>query len=147
MNDADAAIHTLFEAHRFLREAGEKLAASAGQTHARRMVLQAAEEGATVPDIARQLGLQRQGIQRITDELVDERLGRYVDNPRHRLSKLFVLTDRGAAVLTAIRRAHAGWIEGIEAETPQIDWQKFTADLEELAQVLRRQASRSAPSR
>jgi hypothetical protein len=70
------------------------------------MVLQAAlavEPGATVPDI-------RQGVQRIADELVTDGLGRYDDNPRHRVSNLFVVTDRGRAAFSAIGREHATWI-------------------------------------
>ena len=97
VEDSDAALHALFEANRLLRDAGEKIASAAGQTHARRMVLQEAGDGATVPDIARVLGLQRQGVQRIADELVADGLGRYVDNPRHKRSKLFVVTDLGDA--------------------------------------------------
>ena len=146
MNIADTALHALFEANRLLREAGEKLAATAGQTHARRMVLQAAEDGATVPDIARKLGLHRQGIQRITDELVDEGLGRYLDNPRHRLSKLFVVTDQGSAALSQIHRAHTAWVEGIEADSTGIDWRALSGELDGLVRVLRDQADRGATS-
>ena len=134
---ADAAIHQLFEANRLMREAGERIASAAGQTHARRMVLQAAADDATVPDIARRLGLQRQGVQRIADELVTEGLGRYDDNPRHRVSKLFVVTDRGRAALTAIGREHASWIDGIEAEATGIDWPRLRDDLSLLVRILR----------
>ncbi|GAA0915281.1 MarR family winged helix-turn-helix transcriptional regulator [Virgisporangium aurantiacum] len=137
---ADAAIHQLFEANRLMREAGERIASAAGQTHARRMVLQAAlavEPAATVPDIARRLGLHRQGVQRIADELVTEGLGRYDDNPRHRVSKLFVVTDRGRAALAAIGREHASWIDGIEAEATGIDWPRLRDDLSLLVQILR----------
>ncbi len=146
MRDADTALHHLFEANRLLREVGERLASTAGQTHARRMVLQAAEGGATVPDIARKLGLHRQGIQRITDELVAEGLGRYEENPRHRLSKLFVVTDQGTAVLSAIHRAHNKWVDSIEAEATDIDWTALRNDLDHLVRVLRDQADRNAGS-
>ncbi len=146
MSDADTALHALFDAHRLLRDAGEKLAAAAGQTHARRMVLQAAKDGATVPDIARRLGLHRQGIQRITDELVSEDLGRYVDNPRHRLSRLFVATEEGASVLEDIHRAHCEWVERIEARASGIDWRRLNDELDELVRVLRDQADLKPPS-
>lgn len=144
MTDADTALHALFEANRLLREAGERLASTAGQTHARRMVLQAAQAGATVPDIARKLGLHRQGIQRLTDELVAEGFGRYVDNPRHRVSKLFVITDHGAAALSEIHRAHANWVESIEADAAGIDWGALSDELDEIIRVLREQADRAA---
>lgn len=146
MSDADTALHRLFEANRLLREAGERLASAAGQTHARRMVLQAAEGGATVPDIARKLGLHRQGIQRIADELVTEGLGRWVENPRHRLSRHFVLTDNGSAALSEIHRAHKKWVDSVETETAELDWAALSRDLDQLVRVLRQQADRSAGS-
>lgn len=146
MSDADTALHHLFEANRLLREAGERLASTAGQTHARRMVLQAAEGGATVPDIARTLGLHRQGIQRIADQLVAEGLGRYVENPRHRLSKLFVVTEQGTAALSTIHRAHNEWVDSIEADAAEIDWTALRNDLDHLVRVLRDQADRNAGS-
>ncbi len=143
MSDVDTALHRLFEANRLLREAGERLASVAGQTHARRMVLQAVEDGTSVPDIARTLGLHRQGIQRIADELVAEGLGRYVENPRHRLSKLLAITDRGTAALSAIHRANNKWVESIETEAADIDWTALGNDLDQLLRVLRDQADRS----
>lgn len=146
MSDPNTVLHAIFEANRLLREAGEKLASTAGQTHARRMVLQAAGDGATVPDIARKLGLHRQGIQRITDELVAEGLGHYLDNPHHRLSKLFVVTDQGSAALSEIHRAHTRWVDGIQAEVTEIDWRALNRELGELMRVLQDQADRSTAS-
>ena len=146
MSDADAALHRLFEANRLLREAGERLASTAGQTHARRMVLQAAGSAATVPEIARILGLHRQGIQRIADELVTEGLGSYADNPRHRLSKLFVVTDRGTAALSEIHGAHDTWVDAIEAEATDIDWAALHNGLDRLVRVLRDHDDRLAGS-
>lgn len=146
VSDANTVLHGIFEANRLLREAGEKLASTAGQTHARRMVLQTATDGATVPDIARKLGLHRQGIQRITDELVAEGLGYYVDNPRHRLSKLFRVSEKGSAALSDIHRAHTAWVDGIEAEVAALDWSALNSELNELMRVLRSQADRDATS-
>ncbi len=139
MSDANTALHHLFEANRLLRGAGERIAASAGQTHARRMVLQAAETGATVPDIARRLGLHRQGVQRIADELVAEGLARYDENPRHRLSKRFTVTDRGSAALSTITEAHTDWIAALETETADIDWPRLGIVLARLVQALHEQ--------
>jgi DNA-binding MarR family transcriptional regulator len=126
-------------------EAGERIASAAGLTHTRRMVLQAAAGGATVPDIARRLGLHRQGVQRIADDLVAEGLGRYDENPRHRLSKLFVVTDRGTAALSTISRAHGKWLDAIEAEAADINWPALRNDLALLVRVLQAQDQRTTP--
>lgn len=59
---------------------------------------------ATVPQIAATLGLKRQGVQRLVDELI---VAGYVEsraNPRHRRSRLIVLTDAGRDAFAAIRR-------------------------------------------
>jgi DNA-binding MarR family transcriptional regulator len=51
----------------------------------------------TVPQIARMRPTSRQRMQRLADELAAERLVEFVDNPRHRSSKLVRLTRKGEA--------------------------------------------------
>jgi DNA-binding MarR family transcriptional regulator len=51
----------------------------------------------TVPQIARMRPTSRQRMQRLADELAAEGLVRFVDNPKHRRSKLVQLTARGEA--------------------------------------------------
>lgn len=136
-DEAEAAIHALFDANRLLRDAGERVAEAAGQTHARRMVLQAAEPPATVADIARALGLHRQGVQRIADELVDDGLARYEDNPRHKRSKLLVVADAGHSTLAQIHVSHTDWLKEVEARAPDVNWSSLRAELEALTVSLR----------
>src|SRR5262249_36143031 len=51
----------------------------------------------TVPQIARMRPTSRQRMQRLADELAAEGLVEFVDNPRHRRSKLVRLTRKGDA--------------------------------------------------
>jgi DNA-binding MarR family transcriptional regulator len=51
----------------------------------------------TVPEIARMRPTSRQRIQRLANELAAEGLVEFVDNPRHRRSKLVRLTAKGDA--------------------------------------------------
>ena len=51
----------------------------------------------TVPEIARMRPTSRQRMQRLADELAAEGLVKFIDNPRHRRSKLVQLTSKGAA--------------------------------------------------
>ena len=51
----------------------------------------------TVPQIAQMRPTSRQRMQRLADELAAEGLVRFVDNPKHRRSKLVRLTPRGDA--------------------------------------------------
>jgi DNA-binding MarR family transcriptional regulator len=50
---------------------------------------------ATVSEIARYMGLQRQSVQRTIDVLRKEGLVKLVDNPNHRRARLAVLTAKG----------------------------------------------------
>ena len=93
-----------------LREHGEAIAATVGQTQARWQVLSAASgRPQTVPQIARVLGVTRQNVQRIADLLVAEEAAEYRDNPDHRASPHLVLTKRGRTALERITGAAAGY--------------------------------------
>src|SRR5882762_5856705 len=51
----------------------------------------------TVPQIAQMRPTSRQRMQRLADELAAEGLVEFIDNPKHRRSKLVQLTPKGAA--------------------------------------------------
>ena len=51
----------------------------------------------TVPQIAQMRPTSRQRMQRLADELAGERLVEFIDNPKHRRSKLVWLTSKGDA--------------------------------------------------
>ena len=51
----------------------------------------------TVPQIAQMRPTSRQRMQRLADELAVEGLVKFIDNPKHRRSKLVQLTPRGDA--------------------------------------------------
>src|ERR1700685_2179035 len=93
-----------------LREHGEAIAATVGQTQARWQVLSAASgHPQTVPQIARVLGVTRQNVQRIADLLVAEGAAQYRDNPDHRASPHLILTKSGRIALERITQAAAGY--------------------------------------
>jgi DNA-binding MarR family transcriptional regulator len=51
----------------------------------------------TVPQIAQMRPTSRQRMQRLADELAAEGLVKFIDNPKHRRSKLVQLTPKGGA--------------------------------------------------
>jgi DNA-binding MarR family transcriptional regulator len=51
----------------------------------------------TVPQIAQMRPTSRQRMQRLADELADQGLVKFIDNPKHRRSKLAQLTRKGDA--------------------------------------------------
>jgi DNA-binding MarR family transcriptional regulator len=109
VTDRMEALHAkLFEAAGVSRRWGETLAGHAGQTQARWQTMWTAGSGSfTVPQIARRLGVTRQNVQRLANELVDEGLAVYTDNPDHKASPLLELTPHGQNVLTTINAAAA----------------------------------------
>ncbi len=94
-----------------LRDYGEAIARTVGQTQARWQVMSAAasDRPLTVPQIARVLGVTRQNVQRIADLLVAEGSAQYRDNPDHRASPHLALTSRGRAALDRLTRAARGY--------------------------------------
>ncbi|MBB3602126.1 DNA-binding MarR family transcriptional regulator [Mycolicibacterium sp. BK556] len=98
----------VYELAGLLRRSGEALAAREGQTQARWQLLSViSDEALTVPQAARRLGVTRQAVQRVANELVSEGLVDLGDNPDHQTSSLLSLTDHGRGVLTRIGKLAA----------------------------------------
>src|SRR5262245_11813976 len=93
----------LFEVAGAMRRDGEAIARTAGQTQARWQVMWTAARGdRSVPAIARRLGVTRQSVQPVADELVNSGLARYTPNPDHRRSPLLALTEQGTKIVDAL---------------------------------------------
>jgi DNA-binding MarR family transcriptional regulator len=123
-----------------LTASGEALAKPAGQTLARWVVLEMVEEEpATVADVARRLGLARQGVQRLADLLVEDRLATYQDNPRHRRAKLLRITPKGVATLRRIQEAQCEWADRVGAEIGQDELERASALLDRVLEVVTRE--------
>ena len=107
-DDMALLVADVYELAGLLRRSGEAIAAREGQTQARWQFLSAISDTAlTVPQAARRLGVTRQAVQRIANELVDDGLAEVVSNPDHRTSPLMRLTDDGRGVLARINRVAA----------------------------------------
>jgi DNA-binding MarR family transcriptional regulator len=106
IEEVEALFSELFEAASVGRRSGAEIAAMVGQTQARWQTLWTIGAGSlTVPQVARRLGVTRQSVQRLANELADEGLLNFVDNPDHKTSPLVRLTDQGRAVLDEINAA------------------------------------------
>lgn len=95
-----------------LLAAGDRLVAPIGLTSARWQVLGAiaiAGRAQPVAHIARDMGLTRQSVQRVVDNLAAEGLVSFEPNPHHRRAKLIALTDSGRRAYEAAIERHAGW--------------------------------------
>ncbi len=106
----------LFRVNALLLTAGDRLVAHLGLTSARWQILGAivaAERPQPVAWIARDLGGNRQNVQRIINDLHKEGLVEFQANPHHRRAQLVVLTDKGKETFDAAMRLQAPWINSL----------------------------------
>jgi DNA-binding MarR family transcriptional regulator len=94
---------------RFLATA-EEITEGTPLTAARWQVIGAVLRGPLpVAGIARSMGVTRQSVQRLANEMVDEGLCAWQDNPEHRRAKLLVPTQKGWAAIDRIRPIQVAW--------------------------------------
>ncbi|MER6448736.1 MarR family transcriptional regulator [Streptomyces venezuelae] len=128
----------VFEAAGALRRSGEAIAAAHGQTQARWQVLSVvSEQPMSVPSAARRLGVARQNVQRIANDLAKDGLADLVPNPDHRTSPLLTLTADGRTVLEAITEQARASHRRITTRIPEADIAAARALLRTLTQAVR----------
>jgi DNA-binding MarR family transcriptional regulator len=96
--------------------AGDRLVAPLGLTSARWQVLGAivaAERPQPVAWLARDLGCNRQNVQRIINDLHRDCLVSFEVNPHHRRAQLVVLTEKGRRAFEAAMELQAPWINDL----------------------------------
>ncbi len=107
--------------------AGDRLVAGLGLTSARWQVLGTmieAERPQPVAWIARDMGANRQNVQRIVNDLVRDGLVEFQPNPHHRRAQLVVLTDKGMKAYDDAMRLQTPWVndlaEGLQPEDIEV---------------------------
>ena len=106
----------LFRLNNRLLADGDRLVADIGLTSARWKVLgciAAANQPQPVAWLARDLGGNRQNVQRIVNDLVNEGLLEFQPNPHHRRAHLAVLTEAGSRALKNAMDIQTPWINEI----------------------------------
>jgi DNA-binding MarR family transcriptional regulator len=102
----------LFRLSSLLLTAGDRLVARLGLTSARWQILGAimhAERPQPVAWLARDLGTNRQNVQRIVNDLHSEGLVALEANPHHRRAQLVLLTDKGKQAFKSAMDLQAPW--------------------------------------
>jgi DNA-binding MarR family transcriptional regulator len=117
--DGEAVTSLILEVFRFngrLLVAGDRLVSELGLTSARWQVMGAialSSQPEPVARLARSMGLNRQGVQRIVNELAAEGLVAFRPNPHHRRAKLVVLTDEGRRIYGAADKLQGPWANAL----------------------------------
>jgi DNA-binding MarR family transcriptional regulator len=113
----EAFTHLILEVFRLngcLLAAGDRLTRDLGLTSARWQILGAIDDGPLpVAQIARNMGLTRQAVQRVANDLAAEGFVAFAHNPNHQRAKLVGLTPKGRQALDEINQRQAGWANRI----------------------------------
>ncbi len=106
----------LFRVNSLILTDGDRLVAPLGLTSARWQILgaiHAAEYPQPVAWLARNLGADRQNVQRIVSDLEKEGLVRFEPNPHHRRAQLVVPTKKGTKTYTSAMALQAPWVNNL----------------------------------
>ena len=112
----------IFRLNGRLLEAGDDLVRDIGLTSARWQVLGAVAASPVplpVSHIARNMGVTRQAVQRLANDLEREGLVRFAPNPHHERAKLVIMTDSGIRTFEMAMARQVPWAnrlaKGIDA--------------------------------
>jgi DNA-binding MarR family transcriptional regulator len=111
-----ALILQIFRVNGSLLAAGEGMVADLGLTSARWQVLGAIAMSPVplpVAHIARNMGLTRQAVQRLVNEMEGDGFVTFGTNPHHRRAKLVLFTPRGKAAYASAMKRQRPWAEKI----------------------------------
>ncbi|MCR9087857.1 MAG: MarR family transcriptional regulator [Rhodobacteraceae bacterium] len=118
-----ALVLDVFRLNGRLQLAGDRLVSELGLTSARWQILGAiayADRPETVAWHARTMGVHRQGVQRIVNELNSEGVVEFQPNPHHKRAHLVVLTRKGEKLYEAAIARQIPWVnelsEGLSSD-------------------------------
>ena len=119
-----------------LLAAGDSLTRDLGLTSARWQVLGALELAGRplgVARVARAMGLSRQAVQRIVNDLAAMGFLDFAPNPDHKRAKLVMVTEDGRAAYREAMRRHDAWAQRVVSGLERRDLEGARAVLASLA--------------
>lgn len=126
-------VMTVFRLNGTILRAAEGIARPAGLTPARWQVLGVVlAQPKTISEVARDLGLTRQSVQRVADELVFEGIAVYEENPAHARAKLFRPTEAGMAAIGRLADDQALWANSVSSSISASDLADCLSTLRDL---------------
>ncbi|WP_051431936.1 MarR family winged helix-turn-helix transcriptional regulator [Rhodovibrio salinarum] len=112
-------IFEVFRLHGELIAMGERMVGPCGLTSARWQVVGSIDESGqplTVPMIARNLGISRQAVQRVVNDLEHQGLVCLSENPHHKTARLVELTEDGQSAVAEANRVFTRWANATTAD-------------------------------
>ena len=121
---------------RFL-EAAEQIARPAGLTATWWQVLAGVlERPAPVAHIARDMGLSRQGVQRVADLLVAQGIAVYQPNPHHKRAQLLTPTAEGRLAMASLADRQHLWANQAGAGLDEHELRRVVRCLDRISEIL-----------
>ena len=111
-----ALILAVFRLNGRLLSAGDELVADLGLTSARWQILGAvalSESPLPVAHVARNMGLTRQAVQRVVNELKAQGFVAFEANPHHLRAKLVTLTAKGLSIYQSAAACQTPWVNDL----------------------------------
>ena len=105
------------------------------------------EEPLPVAEIARRVGLTRQSVQRVANDVVAQGWARWRPNPERRRQNLLVLTDKGRQAITALTAEQHAWADAVGQEIGEKDLKTLGTLISRVTEASRRyrQAAEEEP--
>ncbi len=126
-----------FKFNGLLIAAGDKLTHELGLTSALWQVLGAIQEAPiSMAQIARNMGLSRQGVRRSTNVLIDKGLVKFENNPDHNRAKLVVPTEKGRKALDRLEEIQIVWANAVSKEFSNVDLKRALKTMSALGKKL-----------
>ncbi len=119
----------VFRLNGALIAAGDELVKPLGLTSARWQVMGSVAQGrgeSPVAQLARNMGLARQSVQRVVDDLVAAGIFELAPNPNHKRAKLVRFTPDGMALFDKATALWAPFAEALAAEAEPGELARFT---------------------
>ncbi|CAH7120592.1 MULTISPECIES: MarR family winged helix-turn-helix transcriptional regulator [unclassified Vibrio] len=111
-HDLSTLALTVFSLNGQFLSIAENIASRADLTATRWQVLGAlVNDPLTQAEVARQMGITRQSVQRTSKQLIDEGMLETLENPSHQKAMLLQLTPKGHNALSKIRPFHKAYAE------------------------------------
>ena len=108
----------VFRLNGLLLATADRLVSKFGLTGARWQVLGAIVKlgvPETTARLARNMGLTRQSVQRVVNEMVSEGMLTFEENPHHKRSKLVIMTPKGERAFERALELQGPWVKALSA--------------------------------
>jgi len=130
-------IDEVFRLNGAILKTGDHLTSDIGLTSSRWQILVSLKNGPmTVAEIAREMGLSRQNVQRIANRLKQDLFIEAQDNPAHLRSNLYTLTALGQSSVDRISEKQSKWANAMAKNMKDAELEQLSLLLNEYRQKI-----------